>query len=209
MSFKKRTSKMSGTKQIKANKIAIKKLKHAPEIKYLEAHNSLENPTSGVMQVLLNGMIRGDEWGERIGQSVQDKFLELNVYLSQESSVSSNRCRIMVLQDVMPQGINLNPNRLFSDLTSDITKIMTLRDKSLKEDFRVRYDRVHILSGNDNQNNERLLKIRVPLRTKTLYNSTDTNTFSSIEKNALWMVAVFSNTNWSWYYNYIFHYTDS
>lgn len=195
----------------KKNAIAIKKLKHLPEIKYKANIRPYLASVLNADVHLLNGLVKGSDWGDRIGQDVISKFLEINFYAYNQHLTQSNRIRLMVINDKFPQGIALNTGRLFFDNTNNLSRILCLEDKALANDFKIYYDKVFTFSSHDTSSDaqdERHIKIRIPLRNKIQYNSLNTGLVNDIELNAFYLIVVADNITTNWYYNSQWSYTD-
>ncbi len=205
-----RSKKMPLFKQIKSNKRAISRLKKAPERKVLEGNVAVGNLASGVSTVVLNVMNSGTEWGERIGQNVRLVNLSMNLFF-QNNSATPLMFRVMVLFENSPQGTTIDTDELFGDITSNTTKIISVKDPSTQKNFSILYDKVHTISTAtlDHRSAIQNIKIRKLLRRQTIFNALDVGTIADIELNALYLVIVVNDTNLNHYVSWTLGYQDS
>lgn len=197
------------SKQVKSNKRAISRLKKAPERKIIDGFIAVANLSAGVTAFLLNGMQKGTSWGERIGNEVKMINLSLNVFLK-NTDASPQHVRLMVLFEKNPEGGLIDTDDVFDDITSNLTKTLTVSNPVHTNDFSILYDKVHTLStsASDFANSQKLIKIRKLLRRKTLYNALDNGDFQDLENNALYVIVVTSVTGIQHYQSFTLGYSD-
>lgn len=181
--------KIGINKQVKSNKRAIQILRKAPERKIHLSFSPVGLLGIGPTIALLNPMTEGVGRTQRIGQTVQLVNLAMNIYLI-NGGTGITRCRVMLVIIKQPQGTDLVPDDLWSDLTSNFTRTACLRNTNLMGNFDVLFDKVIHLDGTvaAMARQERLIKIRKLLRYKIIFNAGNTGTFTSMEQNSLYVV---------------------
>lgn len=194
---KKRTSKIN--KISKKVNMLVRQIEH--KHKYLR--RDLAISTAASVSTLLNGMVRGDDWGQREGQKITVSRIRVRFYCD-NTSAFNNPIRVMIVKHKMPSGNNIDNDQLFQNIANNYEKATSLidtefvgRDKPLM----VLRDRIFTLSQNGVNKEAQHLKFDIKVRSSVVtYNNLNNGTFLDIEKNAYYLVVTTNNTtiNYNW-----------
>jgi len=210
---------VSVKKQTDKNTKAIKMLKMRPEMKVKTDITTLGTLISGTTQILLNGMEKGDDWGDRIGQEIRNQFLSVNVHLENIAALNHG-VRVMLINVKEPKGSLFQASQLFSFVVTSLEVINSVKNYTFDEHYKVYYDRIHYMSNAPTAStgdpprdkwNAMTIKIRQKLfGLKTIFNGTNSTLISGIERNALYLVLVAETaTTINNQSNWALHYLDS
>jgi len=156
------------------------------ELKAVDTAVSGVADTTGY-RVLLNGIARGDDIGQRIGRQVTMKYLELNVSNSVTAATGVDQTqRFLVVLD-----------RQANATTPAITDILvavspfSLTNLDNRNRFVILADKQYALNATAESGSKRTTRLRIPLRNSLeTFNNGDAGTVADIMTNSIHLVSV-------------------
>lgn len=182
--FRKGGKKM-GAAMVK--RIVKKQLAREIEIKRVDGISNL-SPLMGVAAIhLFNGIALGNDDFQRIGNQVTNKYIKCKGDVTFPDS--TNKVRVLLLQDKQPNGAFPTIGDLFTFTTQPIVSFLTPDSKAR---FNVLRDKVY--SGGSQGPTSRPLDWYVPLKnTRTVYSAAG-DSIVAIRTNAYYLVAISDST---------------
>ncbi len=170
----------------------VKILSKRPETKHVSNVESFVDIPLGVSFVLLNGMIHGDAWGTRDGNQVKMVNIQYKLKLFNDTILTTST-RTMLLVAKNPRSTIPQIGEILSDTSNNTALILSqyVKGKAFKNNFRILYDRVHVLSGFEDGNNTKFVKVNKLLGEKTAYIQGQNNgDITDIENNAVYSIII-------------------
>ncbi len=178
-------------RQVISNKRQISILRKRPEIKHKFFRSDGGIP-AGFTASLLNGMTRGDNWGEREGNQVKMVNIQQRMLVFNTLAVSAF-VRILLIVSKTPSGVAPIPAAIFTDIVSNKRMLVSNYKKGLQftDNFRVLYDELFVLSGDEDYMNAQHRNKSFLLGEKVAFLSTSAlGSIVDIENNAVYYITV-------------------
>lgn len=197
----------------------VRRLEHAPELKYHDTYNNTSMYNNTTTFILLSNMGQGDDVEERLGLEATVKFLNVKILLGLDASDFAERWRLIIFWDT--QANNAAPTLLATSnaslalLDDNIigNVLLSPHNYRTKDRYKVLMDKMIIQNTADSTAQEqRLIKKNFRLGgAKIKFGGTGTTVANSVSR-ALYCWAINSNdgvaTNGAWQFTARLWYTD-
>lgn len=156
-----------------------------PELKSLDVAVNMAANTTGAVG-LLNGLIQGTDFDERVGRQIQMVRLELQLldYVTGGTGVDQFH-RIMVVRDKQANGVALGVTDVLN--AANVTSGLNLDNRHR---FVVMYDETAYLNASAEPQSARVLHRDVNINSLTTYDSGVAGTVADINTNSLYLIVV-------------------
>lgn len=184
-------------KQIVSLKRKVKKLEKSEELKYKDTYYTTALTAAGAL-VSINPLAQGDDFNQRIGESVVSKYLNFKARFERPGATTSDQIRITILWDHQFNGVGGSISALLDGIYDNAT-ITSLPIAPLNyrcnERYKVLYDKLLLFNPQSSTTDMiHVLKKNINLHGMQVKYADSGATFASIVSRALLFFVSSTNT---------------
>ncbi len=199
-------------KQVKSNARKIGKMQSQVETKYVYGLRVYAASNVGNEQFEINGLFKGTDLEERIGQKVTLKGLACTLFYNNVGS-TAGRFRILIIKDTQNNGsiAILDPSNFLRHTDTAVDAIVSAYNGGLvgnDKRFRILFDtRAHSMFAQSSQGQE-TRQVNKQLMCNVLFNSGNAGNGADIEDCKIFVYAISDSANNIWGFSSKISFTD-
>jgi len=174
----------------------IKRLEHSEELKYVDFYDTPAVSTTGTL-FNYNQIAQGDDFNQRIGEEVVDKYLNLKIRNVKAASVNACAVRYILFWDMQTNAtgpVQLASTSLMTGLldNSTITDVLTMpHNYRTKQRYHILMDKVMVMNGEESTSSKIwMLKKSLNLGGAKIKYGNSGSTVASLTSRSLWLLQI-------------------